>query len=285
MLATFRPGIYEDAQACGAVFYDAFKRIAEQHNFPVDFPQPETAVSLLMTLLSREDVYSVVAEMERGIVGSNFLWEGDVIAGVGPITVDSSVQNGSIGRQLMERVMDRAQAKQFAGVRLVQAAYHNRSLSLYSKLGFDAREPLSVMQGPLLGLELPGYLVRPATAGDLDACNRLCREVHGHDRKRELFEATKQGSALVVEHGGAVTGYATLIGFFGHAVGRTNGELKALIGAATSFQSPGFLLPTRNGELLRWCLEHGLRIMYPMTLMSYGLYQTPSGSFLPSILY
>ena len=56
MLATFRPGIYEDAQACGAVFYDAFKRIAEQHNFPVDFPQPETAVSLLMTLLSRESV-------------------------------------------------------------------------------------------------------------------------------------------------------------------------------------------------------------------------------------
>ena len=43
MQATFRPGILEDAQACGAVFYDAFKLIAEQHNFPVDFPQPESA--------------------------------------------------------------------------------------------------------------------------------------------------------------------------------------------------------------------------------------------------
>lgn len=285
MQAMFRPGIPEDAPACGAVFYDAFKLIAEQHNFPVDFPQPETAISLLTMLLSREDIYSVVAEMERGIVGSNFLWEGDVIAAVGPITVDPSVQNGSIGRQLMERVMERARAKYFAGVRLVQAAYHNRSLSLYSKLGFDAREPLSLMQGPLLGLQLPGYLVRSATAGDLDACNQLCLQLHGHDRKRELFEATKQGSALVVEHGGSVTGYATLIGFLGHAVGRTNEELKALIGAAPVFQSPGFLLPTRNGELLRWCLEHGLRIVYPMTLMSYGLYQKPFGAFLPSILY
>ncbi|MBA3753796.1 MAG: GNAT family N-acetyltransferase, partial [Nitrospira sp.] len=201
------------------------------------------------------------------------------------ITVDPSVQNGSLGRQLMERVMDRARAKYFAGVRLVQTAYHNRSLSLYSKLGFDAREPLSVMQGPLLDLHLPGYAVRPATAGDLDACNQLCFHVHGHDRKRELFEATKQGNALVVEHGGSVTGYATLIGFFGHAVGRTNEELKALIGAAPVFQSPGFLLPTRNGELFRWCLEHGLRVIYPMTLMSHGLYQQPSGAFLPSILY
>ena len=285
MQATFRPGILEDAQACGTVFFDAFKLIAEQHNFPVDFPQPESAVSLMMMLFSRDDVYSVVAEMERGIVGSNFLWEGDVIAGVGPITVDASVQNASIGRQLMERVMDRARAKYFAGVRLVQAAYHNRSLSLYSKLGFDAREPLSVMQGPLIGIQLPGYAVRPATAGDLDACNHLCLQVHGHDRKRELFEATKQGSALVVEHDGTVTGYATVIGFFGHAVGRTNEELKALIGATPAFQSPGFLLPTRNGELFRWCLEHGLRVVYPMTLMSYGLYQHPSGAFLPSILY
>jgi GNAT superfamily N-acetyltransferase len=285
MQATFRPGIREDAPACGAVFYEAFKRIAEQHNFPVDFPQPETAVGLLTMLLSRDDVYSIVAEMERGIAGSNFLWEGDVIAGVGPITVDPSVQNSSIGRQLMERVLERARAKYFIGVRLVQAAYHNRSLSLYSKLGFDAREPLSVMQGPLLGLQLSGYTVRPATAGDLDACNLLCLQVHGHDRKRELFEATKQGTALVVEHDASITGYATLIGFFGHAVGRTNEELKALIGAAPAFQSPGFLLPTRNGELLRWCLEHGLRVIYPMTLMSYGLYQKPTGSFLPSILY
>lgn len=285
MQATFRPGIREDAQACGAVFYDAFKLIAEQHNFPVDFPQPETAVGLLTMLLSRDDIYSVVAEMERGIVGSNFLWEGDVIAGVGPITVAPSVQNGSLGRQLMERVMDRARAKYFAGVRLVQTAYHNRSLSLYSKLGFDAREPLSVMQGPALCLQLPGYVVRPTSAGDLDTCNQLCFHVHGHDRGRELFDATKQGNALVVEHGGSVTGYATQIGFFGHAVGRTNEELKALIGAAPAFQGPGFLLPTRNGELFRWCLEHGLRVSYPMTLMSYGLYQEPSGAFLPSILY
>jgi GNAT superfamily N-acetyltransferase len=285
MQATFRPGIPEDAQACGTVFFDAFKLIAEQHNFPVDFPQPEPAVSLLTMLLSRDDVYSVVAEMERGIVGSNFLWEGDVIAGVGPITVAPSVQNGSVGRQLMDRVMERARARYFAGVRLVQAAYHNRSLSLYTKLGFDAREPLSVIQGPALDFQLPGYAVRSATARDLDACNQLCFEVHGHDRKRELFEATKQGSALVVERSGSITGYATLIGFFGHAVGRTNEELKALIGAAPAFQNPGFLLPTTNGELLRWCLEHGLRIIYPMTLMSYGLYQKPSGAFLPSILY
>ena len=135
-------------KACGTIFYEAFKLIAEQHNFPVDFPAPEAAVGILTMILSRDDVYSVVAEAEGRIVGSNFLWESDSIAGVGPITIHPSAQNGSIGRRLMERVLERAGTKRFAGVRLVQSAYHNRSLSLYTKLGFDAREPLSVMQVP-----------------------------------------------------------------------------------------------------------------------------------------
>ena len=44
-------------------------KIAEQHNFPVDFPEPETAVSILTMLLSRDDLYSVIAEGDGVIVG------------------------------------------------------------------------------------------------------------------------------------------------------------------------------------------------------------------------
>jgi GNAT superfamily N-acetyltransferase len=238
----------------------------------------------LTSVLARKDVYSVVAEIDGRVVGSNFLW-GNSIGGVGPITVDPAVQNSAVGRRLMESVLDWAGERHFPGVRLVQAAYHNRSLSLYAKLGFDVREPLSTLQGPPLGLAVLGYSVRPAKEGDLDACNKLCLRVHGHDRRQELLDATKQGTATVVEHDGRVTGYATLIGFFGHAVGETNEDLKALIGAAPSFLGPGFLLPTRNGELFRWCLEKGLRVIQPMTLMSLGLYNEPAGAFLPSILY
>ena len=89
----------------------------------------------------------------------------------------------------------------------------------------------------------------------------------------------------MVEHGARITGYTTSIAFFGHAVGETNEALKALIAAAPAFPGPGFLLPTRNAELFRWCLDHGLRVVQPMTLMTLGLYNEPSGAFLPSILY
>jgi hypothetical protein len=113
----------------------------------------------------------------------------------------------------------------------------------------------------------------------------VCFKVHGHDRGPELLEAIRQGTATVVEHGGRITGYTTTVGFFGHTVGESNEELKALIGAAPSFPGPGFLLPTRNGEVLRWCLEQGLRVVQPMTLMSVGLYNEPRGAFMPSVLY
>ncbi|MBW3623244.1 MAG: GNAT family N-acetyltransferase [Armatimonadetes bacterium] len=285
MEITLRNGSPEDASACGILCYEAFKAIADKHNFPADVPNPEAATGLLSMIFSLPDIYSVIAEADGRIVGSNFLWEGSSIAGVGPITVDPSAQNSAVGRRLMTDVLERAHRRGAAGVRLVQASYHSRSLSLYAKLGFDVREPLANMYGSALGLEVPGYSVRPAAEADLDGCNRLCLRVHGFDRGTELLGAIRQGTATVVEHDRRITGYATGIGFFSHAVGESNEDMKALIGAAPEFTGPGFLLPTRNGELFRWCLENGLRVKQTMTLMSLGLYNEPAGVFLPSILY
>jgi len=267
------------------ICYEAFKRISEYHNFRRDFPAPDIAIGLLSILLSRNDVYSVVAEVDGQIVGSNFLWESEVVAGIGPVTVDPDVQNSTIGRRLMEAVLSRGEERGFASIRLVQAAYHSRSLSLYTKLGFDTREPLSVMSGPALNVTIPGYAVRPATETDLDACNALCFRVHGHRRAPDLLDGITQGAATVVEHDGHITGYASGIHFLGHAVGESNEDLKALLGAAAEIPHPGFLLPTRNTELFRWCLEKGLRVVQPMTLMSKGMYNEPRGAFLPSVLY
>jgi GNAT superfamily N-acetyltransferase len=279
-----RAGRSEDAETCGLICYEAFKAIADEHNFPPDFPSPEVSGGLLTSLLSRGDIYRVVAEVDGRVVGSNFLWENGTIAGVGPITIDPAAQNVAVGRRLMEDVLQRARERGFAGVRLVQAAYHNRSLALYAKLGCDTREPLSNLQGEAIEQQIPGYAVRSATEEDLAACNKVCLKVHGHDRGPELLEAIRQGTANVVEHDGRISGYTTLVGFFGHTVGESNEDLKALIGAAERFLGPGFLLPTRNSEMLRWCLERGLRIVQPMTLMSLGLYNEPRGAFMPSVL-
>jgi len=285
MKVKVRSGTPDDAEMCGRICYNAFKTISEAHGFVPDFPSPEVAIDVLTRMLANPKFYSVVAEIDGRIVGSNFLDERNTIGGVGPITVDPTVQNRAIGRRLMDAVHERAAERDFAGVRLIQAGFHTRSLSLYAKLGYDVREHLACLRGKPLGIFVDGHVVRLATEEDVDACNRLCTGVHGHDRSGELRAAIAQGSANVVEHEGRITGYTTIIGFFGHAVGETNEDIKALIGAAKEFVGPGFLLPTRNGELFRWCLNNGLRVTQPMTLMSKGQYNEPAGAFLPSILY
>ena len=136
-----------DAEVCGRICFDAFAMLANKHNFPPDFPAKEIPVHVLSTMFSHPSFFCVVAEQDGKIVGSNCLDERTPIAGVGPITIDPSSQNRSAGRQLMQAVMTRAAEREFAGVRLVQAAYHNRSLSLYAKLGFVVREPASVHAG------------------------------------------------------------------------------------------------------------------------------------------
>src|SRR5262249_25058343 len=153
--------------ACGAVCYEAFQAIAAAHNFPPDFPSPEVATGLLSMLLAHPRFYSVVAETEGRIVGSNFLDERSMIYGLGPISVGPLARHRGIGGRLMQEALDRAARQRAAGVRLAQSAFHNRSLCLYTKLGFRPREPLSVLQGSPLRQAFPGYAVRLATTADV----------------------------------------------------------------------------------------------------------------------
>jgi GNAT superfamily N-acetyltransferase len=285
MNAQIRRATREDLEVCGEICHRAFCAIADQHNFPHEFPSPAHAKGMIGGMLSNPGFYGIVAEVNGRIAGSNFMDERAPITGIGPISVDPDVQNSGAGRAMMQHMLDRVAANRLPGVRLVQVAYHNRSFSLYAKLGFEIREPLSTMIGPPINESISGYKVRPAANADLDACNRLCASVHGLDRGGELRDAITAGTANVVEHLGRITGYATGIGYAGHAVGESNEELKALISAAPEFLGCGPLIPSRNGELLRWCYSKGLRLMQQMTLMTVGLYNDPRSPFIPSIRY
>jgi predicted N-acetyltransferase YhbS len=282
---TIRPARPDDSAVCGQICYQAFSSISSAHGFPPDFAGPDVASGLLSSLFSGHGFYAVVAECGGRIIGSNVMDERSVVRGVGPITVDPGIQNSGVGRKLMQAVMDRATQTGAAGVRLVQAAFHNRSLSLYASLGFDIREPLSCMQGRTHERSMPGCTVRSARPVDEDACNELSRRIHGFDRGAELAQAIERGTALVVQRGDRITGYATELAFFGHSTAETDLDLQALITSTDGFGGPGILVPTRNNALFRWCLANGLRVVQPMTLMSVGLYGEPSGAWLPSILF
>lgn len=292
-----RPGRIEDADKVGKIIFEAFSAVANKHSFPPDFPSVDVARGLASSLLSNPRFYSIIAEDntsnggedKNSIVGSNFLDErSNIVAGVGPLTIDPKYQNKGTGRQLMINILERAKNKNFSAIRLLQASYHSRSLALYATLGFEVREPISNMQGKPIQEAIPRRSVRAATESDTESCNTICKTVHGHDRNGELQDSIKQGSAKVVLHENKITGYTCGLTFFNHSVGLTNDDLKALISSATnddSYGGPGILIPSRNTQLFRWCLNNGLRLVQQLTLMTIGLYNEPAGSYMPSILY
>jgi GNAT superfamily N-acetyltransferase len=283
-MVTIRRATTDDIAEAGRICFEAFSAINTAHGFPPDLDRPG-ALRVMTQVFSDPGHICWVAEQDGRVIGSNCIDVRDAIVGLGPITVDPAAQNSGAGRALMQTALDYAKEHRAPGVRLVQAAFHNRSLSLYTKLGFVAREPLSVMQGVALNLSFDGLLVRAAVPDDLAGCNAVCHRVHGHDRSGDLAASIAEGGATVVERQGRITGYATGLAFWCHVVAETNLDLQAIIGAAPAFGGPGILVPTRNAELFLWCLEHGLRVVEPMTLMSVGLYNEPAGGFLPSILY
>jgi GNAT superfamily N-acetyltransferase len=276
-----------DVDACGRIIHDAFRDIAARHGFAPDFPHFEAAARFAGAFIGHPSVFGVVAEANGRVVGSNFLLEGDAIRGVGPITVDPDYQGRGVGRRLMQAVLERG--KGASGIRLLQDSFNMRSLALYASLGFEVREPALVMTGRPRSRPRAGTTIRRLTDADLDSCNALCAQIHGFARGSELADAVQQRTAIMVERDGRVTGYMAVPRFWiaNHAVAETEDDLRALIvGAGAEGPQPlSFLLPTRQASLFRWCLSEDLKAVKPMTMMGIGRYQTPLGTYLPSVLY
>ena len=284
-----------DIEPCARILYNAFHDIATRHGFPPDFESAEQARQLIGMLidssLNGRGVFGVVAEQDGRVVGSNFLAEADPIAGVGPITVDPLLQGSGIGRKLMQAALERG--RQAPGIRLVQDAFNARSLSLYTSLGFEVKEPLAMIQGRPRSSETrkyEGIATRPMEEADFAGCVALCRLLHRFDRASEVRHRGPLSRPWVAVRDGRITAYATAPHFWvlNHGVAESDEDLQALLtGFAASTAEPvWFLLPMRQASFFRWCLTAGLRVIKPMTLMAIGEYQEPLDScWFPSVMY
>lgn len=278
----------DDAEMCGKIGFQAHKAISSAHGYPSEQPSLEFAVGMIRTLLANPNSWGTLAERDGQILGSIFLhlFPASPVAAIGPLTVDPSAQGG-VGRALMKASLTEARKRSYDQVRLVQSPSHLRSFVLYTKCGFMLREPLFLMRGnPVPSIVGKKHDVRAARSEDISACNEICISVHGFSREIELRQAIDQQVASVnIDNTGNITGYAAGIGWLGHAVAKTNEVLKALVANASAIIGPGFFVPGRNFDLLRWLLDAGFRMVWPANLMTVGNYQDPTAPFLPSIAY
>ena len=284
-----RPIEQNDVESCGKIGYQAHKTISSAHGYPYEQPSEEFGIGLIRSLLDNPNSWGVLAERQGTILGSIFLhkFPPSPAAVIGPLTVHPSAEGG-IGRRLMDAALIQAHKQNHDQIRLVQSPSHIRSFVLYTKCGFTLREPLFLMQGPPLksGNNTSNRGVRLVLDNnDVSVCNELCKSVNGFSREMELRHAKDQGVATMIERDGVITGYAAGIGIFGHAVAKSNEELKALIASASTILGPGFFAPAGNHEVINWLLENGFQIGWPANLMTIGPYQEPLTPFLPSLAY
>jgi GNAT superfamily N-acetyltransferase len=289
---TMRAATALDADACGRVIHAAFGTVNTLHGFETRWPSAEFAAAFARDFLARRGIYGVVAERGGEVIGCNFLDERGEVRGVGPTAVLPAAQGVGAGRALMEHVLHRA--AEARRVRLLQDAFNTASLSLYTSLGFAVREPIALISGRPTGSPPTSHEIRGARHEDREACNALCRSVHGFDRDSELSDAIDAGTALVAERGGKIAAYATGHGLrppdrpasaynLAHSVAQTDADARALILAASG--PIEFLLPAKRADFFRWCLAQGLNVIKVMTLMSRGEYAEPEGWWCPSVLY
>ena len=276
-----------DVPAYGRLLYEAFKDVAERHGFPPAFPSLEVATRVAKLYVGLPSMWSRVAEHDGRPVGLIFLHEGDPIRGVAIVAVDPSAQRRGIGRALMQAALDRARGAR--GIRLVQEAYNTHAMGLYASLGFEVKEPLARVTGRPRAAPPPGVEIRPLLAGDLDECDRLSERVHSITRTDGWRDALRLFKPFACVRGGRITAcsYAVLAGHLAWGVADTEEDMRALLtGIAEAVQQPLALhLPTRQASLFRWCLDQGLRIEKPLTLMAMGEYHEPRGCYFPSGTY
>ena len=96
-MLTLRAPSAEDAPTLGRICFEAFGAISDAHGFPRDFPSAEAATGLMSSMIASPAFFGVAAEEDGRLIGSNFLDERSAIFGVGPITVDPSIQNKGVG--------------------------------------------------------------------------------------------------------------------------------------------------------------------------------------------
>ena len=287
-LTTILPEKTEDV---GTLVYEAFRDIAERHNFEPAFESPELA-QLIVRMLAQTEGYESYLLVEDGRpLACNFGDERDEVIGVGPVAVAVGQQGRGLGRQVMEALLERAEQGGFASVRLLQAAYNMQSFALYQRLGFEVKDTLAVILGRPPADEEPRDRLREYTADDLDACDALHRDVLGFGRRHDIEFMANMAPPVVVERDGELAGYLTRFPgeevFLTHGVARDERALRDLIiGTAKAVPADlRFALPTSMAETLRWAIGAGFRLTELNTYMVRGEYEKPMGAWIPSPFY
>jgi predicted N-acetyltransferase YhbS len=286
------PAHQDHAAEIARICFEAFGTLQDRHGVARDFASTDVTSMVVGMMLSRPDVagFTAIDAASGRILGSNFLLFSDAVAGIGPITVDPTVQARGVGRELMLAVMNEAKRRNIVQVRLLQECINTASLSLYTKLGFDWRDSCALMDPATASTAGSGVSavgkIREMTEADLDAVEAISKRQYHSSRRNEVATALAMHfPAFVIESSGRVSGYY-LPGMLGHGFAETHGQLAELIvhaGKNTPEMFHRVLVPLSENDLHRELLNRGCRTVKLMSYMTTGPFTPPVGAWVPCI--
>jgi len=293
----------EDINSCSGLLLSAFTTVANEHDFIPAFQTIEETTRICVMELSHPDIYGVVAQLDYGeheIVGCGFLSLLDSVRGVDVVAIHPDYQGFGIGRAILTHLLEKSEKVGCESLRLVQDSYNLVSFGLYIKMGFQAKEMLSVFkkaeeEQEEEEIEDKNFELFKMTEQDAEACNEMFQQCNGSSRLNEIKWCLNTSiSEDVVPHivrekaSGKLVGYTLGLCLDGHSVAENEDVMKFIILNARkiSKNDPSILLmPRLFPNIAEWLLTRGYTIMRCSTLMCKGKYSDPKKFYIPTIVY
>jgi ribosomal protein S18 acetylase RimI-like enzyme len=259
------------------VIFEAFSDLDKRHNVPAFLTDREDAIKVASRLFGLTKIRGYAADSDGKIVGVGFLHDlGPAGYGISPLAVDPRSQAQGAGQAILERIIEDAG---LATIRLLQDAFNNAALGLYSRYGFVVREHATVIRG-----RPTGSVKDIVIAQENDLAGRseaLHRHVVGFNRP--AFPTRP----FMAKRDGEVVGFIAPGADYPFAAALEEATLKPLIAtlAATLDRDVTVAIPAPQHETIRWMLDQGGRVVRSMNLMVRGPYARPNGARLHSGSY
>jgi GNAT superfamily N-acetyltransferase len=283
MPLVFRPARAEDVQPAQGLVVGSINDLTERHGFgPMASVRP---ANFQLFSLQDDTDGQWIAEDGGQIVGCAFSWVCDDLWFLAELFISPERQGQGIGNELLKRTLDHARKRGASKKALIIFTFNRVSQGLYIRHGLFPRLPVYFVgvardqltrrlpAAPLRTVPLENTASHLRNLAQIDAAALgLSREKH---HRYLIGDKATQGVLLYA--GNDCAGYAYIAdGHIGPlAVSRPDAMADAFttaltLAAAGSAAQVSAFLPGASDAALSLAIAHGMRITFPMVLVSAG---------------
>lgn len=279
MTIVYRPARVDELQATQELIVRSINDLSERHGFG---PMASVRPALFQTFSWHDDPSGLwTAEEDGAIVGSAFSWVCGDLWFLAELFIAPDRQGAGIGGELLKRT--RAQAEK-AGARhraLITFTFNRVSQGIYIRHGMFPRVPLYMIGGDretvtarVQAASMRAVRIVPGHAGEIE---RIDRATLGVSRaKHHAFLTTDAATkGFLLYEGEDCAGYAYVnagghVGPLALTRGDTGRAFATALRLAAESGAPQLsaFVPGTAEAALKLAIDCGMRIMFPMVLMS-----------------